>query len=63
MKKQHLLTIESEDAEDFNRKVNAFLTSGYKVTSTHIRGVYVGTCDESSIYQAILLKDEYEYAY
>jgi hypothetical protein len=44
--KQHLAVVEESNAE------------GYKIKTTHIMGQYVGTYDEYSIYQAVLVKEE-----
>jgi len=58
--KQHLVTVESSKAESFEKEVNDLLAKGYKVKSTHIGGREVGSYDEYSIYQAILVKDVFE---
>lgn len=58
--KQHLVTIESANASKYEREVNELLEEGYLISSTHIRGVEVGSYDEDSVYQAILVKESEE---
>lgn len=55
--KQHLVTVENPNAGTFENEVNALLEEGYKIKSTHIGGRETGSCDEWSMYQAILVKD------
>ena len=57
---QHLRTVESTGEGSFEKDVNKLLEEGYKVTSTCISKREVGTYDEYSIFQAILIKDSEE---
>jgi hypothetical protein len=56
--KQHLAVVEESNADDFVQRVNDLVGEGYKIKTTHIMGQYVGTYDEYSIYQAVLVKEE-----
>lgn len=55
--KQHLVTVESSDSKDFEKRINTLLEDGYEIKSTYINGREVGSYDEYSVYQAILVKD------
>lgn len=55
--KQHLVTVESGSASKYENDINELLEEGYLIAATHIRGIEVGSYDEGSVYQAILVKD------
>lgn len=55
--KQHLQTVEGAGSGTFESMVNKLLDDGYVVKSTCISKREVGTYDEYSLYQAILVKD------
>ena len=55
--KQHLKTVENTGSTLFERDVNELLAEGYKVKTTNIRKLEAGTYNETSVYQAILVKD------
>lgn len=55
--KQNIQTIESSNASTYEKNVNELLKEGFLIKSTHIKGVEVGSYDEGSVYQAILVKE------
>lgn len=55
--KQHIETVHDSSSVQFEREVNRLIGEGYRVQSTCISKREVGTYDEYSVYDAILLKE------
>lgn len=55
--KQILKTVESSSPKDYDERVNELLRAGYMVKSVSIGKREVGTYDEFSVFQAILVRD------
>jgi hypothetical protein len=58
--KQYIETVSSSSANEFDKEVKELLKEGYKVQSTCISKREVGSYEEFSVLQAILLKETEE---
>lgn len=58
--KQHIKAVSSSSSSEYEREVNALLEDGYTVQTTSIGKRDVGSYDEYSIFQAILLRETEE---
>lgn len=55
--KQHLILVASSNRDDYEEEVNELIEEGYLIKSTNIANREVGSYDEWSQYQAIMIKD------